>query len=118
MRRKAIRSVVAAVSILAGMSGFVYAEEAPTCVYSDPRYSDRANVGTSNQSVYEKMANMSPMDRGSNPTQADFDNARAQFDDAVKTLNKTRDDVVSRLQNDPQFGSLEKALSDTKAHYD
>ena len=92
------------------MSGFVRAQQAPTSIYSDARYSDRA--GTDNQSVYEKMATMEPMDHGSGATQNDYDAERAKFDDAVKTLNKTKDDVVSRLQNDPQFASLEKSLGE------
>jgi hypothetical protein len=117
MRQNSIRVLVASVSILAGMSGsIVRAEDAPTSVYSDPRFADRA--GTDNQSVYEKMATVSPMDGGSGAARSDYDAERAKFDDAVKTLNKTRDEVVSRMQNDPQFASMEKSLSDAKVHYD
>src|SRR3954463_14092958 len=104
MRRKSIHVLVASVSMLAGVWGSIArAEDAPTSVYSDARFADRA--GTDNQSVYEKMASVSPMDGTSGATR-EFDAERAKFDDAVKTLNKTKDDVVSRLQSDPQFASL------------
>src|SRR5438093_9069921 len=115
MRRTKLAIVVAALPIVSGFSTLSRAEDTPTSIYSDSRYSQRS---PQHQSVYEKVQIDQPLDRQGNPTQKDFDQAKQKFDDAVSALNKAKEDAVSRLRGDPQIAPLEQSLAEAKNKYD
>jgi hypothetical protein len=97
-------------------SGIALAADAPTSIYSDPPES-----APSTGSVYDKVSSLQPMTathQAATHAPQTLDEARKQYDDALATLKKAKEQADSRLHSDPKFDTLAAAANDAKNRYD